>query len=272
MPMKNSKMPDDWIARNIQRVPFTRLANGNIASCPVRLNFTALFTAKEGTGDDGAKKSSFGAAILLPPGADRFITELLWPVWCEEARKAFPNHWRPDGQPSGLHWPVHLCDDKQQYAGYTPGCYYFNASSQYKPQVTDTALNPIVDPNRVYDGVWAIVALNTYSYKNKKTGVSFGLQNVMIIGDDERLTGGGTDPKQDFGHVQIDAHYDPALAFGGAPAHHAAPPPPPMGIMPPATPVMPGAPAMPPMQPAYPGAAPAYAAPPPPALDYDPLG
>lgn len=241
-------MPAEWIARSVARVPMRKLVNGNIATCPVRLAFIDFFEPKKGKSDDGSDKATYGCAVLFPPGAEAGLNVVLWAAWCEEARKAFPNNWRPDGQPFGLHWPVHPCDEKQQYAGYTPGLHYMNVSSQFKPAVIDTAMNPIVDPSRVYPGVWAVLALNLYSYKNKKTGVSFGLQNVMLVGDDEKLGGGGTDPKEDFGHVDIDAHYDPAAAFGGA-ATTATPP---MGVMPPPQRVG-----------GYPTPAPA--------LDYDPL-
>lgn len=269
--MKDSKMPAAWIAEGVARMPFQRLANGNISTCPVRIAFVDLLTPKEGNNDDGQKKLSYGCAVLVPPGGEVSMLSVLWPAWCEEARRAFPDRWLPNGQPSGLHWPVHDCADKAaKYSGYTPGCYYFNVSSQYKPQVCDAGMNIIVDPNRIYAGVWAILALNLYTYKNKKTGVSFGLQNVMIIGDDERLAGGGTDPKQDFAHVSITPHYDPAAAFGGMPANNVIPFPPAAGIMP--APQMVPAPMMPAPMPMAAPMMPAPAAlPPPGTLDYNPM-
>lgn len=261
MPMKNSVVPDQWIADAIRAVPFHRQANGNIITCPVRLHFCNIWEAKEGQNDDGTKKMSFNCAVLMPPGADMFIGSVLWPAWLEAAKGAFPDpkYWRADGSPN-LHWPLHKCDDKQQYSGYTPGCWYFNVSSQFKPRITDTALNTILERSRVYDGVWAVLALNLYSYKNKKTGVSFGLQNVMLAGDDEVLTGGGTDPKEDFANVRLTPNYDPQRAFANPqPALS-----PPMGnIMPPATPV-----SAPPQPPGFgaptsmPGGPPGYMPPP----------
>ena len=79
--------------------------------------------------------------------------------------------------------------------------------------------------------MWAILALNVYPYKNKISGVNFGLQqNIMIFADDEK-TGGraASNPKDDFDGVQIDQAYNPAAGFGNTPA--AAPP---GSIMPPA--------------------------------------
>lgn len=260
--MRDSRMPADWIARSVAANPIRQLENGNYISGPVRLAFINFFEPKKGQSDDGSSKESYQCAALLPPGAEGGINSVLYAAWYHEAKRIFPNNFRPDGQPFGLHWPFHLCDDKQQYAGYTPGLYYVNLSSQFKPQVVDSAMNPIVDPARVYPGVWAILALNIYSYgvspPRPKKGLSFGLQNVMLIADDEKLAGGGTDPEQDFAGVQIDARYDVAAAFGGVPG---APPPPPSSVMPPSMPV--------------PGFRPPVATPPAPmaapVLDYDPM-
>src|SRR5690606_14872529 len=49
----------------------------------------------------------------------------------------------------------------------------------------------------VYPGVWAICAINRYTFNDpRKKGVAFGLQSVMIIGDDTALGGGAPDPSK----------------------------------------------------------------------------
>lgn len=271
--MKNSRMPVEWIVRSVAANPITKVEDGSFTSCPVRLSFVNVFAPQKRKRDDSDDQSEkYNCTLLFPFGADAQINALLWPAWVAACKEKFPRNFGQDGQPFGLHWPFHDQGQSQQYPGYTPGLQCIAVNSQFKPQVVDTAINPIVDEARVYPGVWAIVKMNIYTYENRKKGAGFGLQNIMIIGDDDRLAGGGSDPKKDFSGVKIDAKYDPAGMFAksgnGAAANV---PPPPGSILPPATPATPAAPAYTP-PPGY-VAPPAYAAapPPPPALDYDPL-
>lgn len=237
--MKNSRMTDEWIARALQMNPMRVLENGNLITMPLRLAFANITKpAKRQPNDAPDKKMKFGAALLFPSGAEQQIQTVMIPMYYNVMRGKFPQNFGPDGRPFGLHDPFHRQDDKQNKAGYTPGCLFVNVTSDYKPQVVDGAMNPIVDEARIYSGVWAIVALNAYSYNDpRKKGVGFGLQSLMIIQDDENLGGQGGDPKKDFANVRIDASYNVAAAFGASP--------------PPGTATLPPAHALPPAQPAY---------------------
>ena len=219
MPMKDSKLTDAWITKMVQANPMTVLPNGNIRTCPVRLAFTALFEPKKpGKNDAGADKPpTWGAALLFPPGAEAGINGVLFPAWVQGCREKFPKNIGADGRPFGLHWPVHPCAEKQNLPGYTPGLYYLDVSSRFKPDVVDPALNPITDPERGYSGVWAICILRTYSYDNLKRGVGFGLAGVMLIAEDEKLYKPGIDAPAAFSGVSIDQAYDPGQQFGAAP-------------------------------------------------------
>jgi hypothetical protein len=74
--------------------------------------------------------------------------------------------------------------------------------SKFKPLVVDVRRNPVVDPAKVYAGVWAICCVNAYTFDvTTKRGVAFGLQQVMLIGDDKRLAGGPADPNKTFGAI-----------------------------------------------------------------------
>lgn len=249
--MKDSRMTAQWIAEQVARNPIVRLSDGTIRTCPVRLLFVNVVKAAERKGDDGDTRMVFDATIGFPAEATPQVNAVIWPAWYELCREKFPRQFDGQGNPQGLHWPLHDGVTKPQYSGYTPGALFMSCSSQFKPTVVDPALNPVVDPERVYAGVWAICGLNVYSYKNKKTGVGFGLQTIMLIGDDTKLGGQAPDPKTVYAGINIDASFNPAAAFGGRPA---GPPgmPPPSSILPPPTPVY----------------APAYAVVP----DYDPIG
>lgn len=192
--MKNSIVGDAWIQSLMQMVPVQRVVNekgeltGDVLSGPVRLSFVNLFELpKPRAGQQGEPK--YGCAILWPPMADLSI---LIEEYYKVAAAVFPEHWNPaTNSYYGLHSPFHDQGEKFKYDGYTPGCQYMTVSSKFKPQIVDTRGNPIVDPAKVYAGVWAVVGLKPYAYgKNPpqpKKGPGFGLQSVMILGDDTNL-------------------------------------------------------------------------------------
>lgn len=214
--MKDSTIDPNWIREQMRANPPSVRPNGNVFTGPVRLSFVNLFKpGKPGT-DGGEGK--FGAALLFPPGTDM---KLFADTWTREARAAFPNNWDPNGNPIGLHSPFHDQAEKayaaKPLAGYTPGAIFFNVSSKFKPVVVDASQNLVVEESKAYPGVWAFCALNVYSYKNKKIGIGFGLQTVMLIADDSKLAGGGGNPQADFGNVQISAQTNMAAKFDALP-------------------------------------------------------
>ena len=239
MPMMHSRMTDEWLAAVVRGNPI-RIAEktGNIITCPVRLQYVNVFKpAGAQEGDSPDKKPSYNVVACFPPGVEAGIQNIMQAAIHAEERKSFPNNFGPDGRSFGLKSPFRDQREKsrtregKEVKGFTPGLMCITASTLVKPSVIDVAWNPIVDESRLYAGVWAILALNVYPYKNKISGVNFGLQqNIMIFADDEK-TGGraASNPKDDFDGVQIDQAYNPAAAFGNTPS--AAPP---SSIMPPA--------------------------------------
>jgi hypothetical protein len=157
----------------------------------------------------------------------------------------FRDYYNPTmNQYVGLENPFHDCALKaHKFEGFTPGLFYVNHTSKFKPSIVDTLKNPITDKSRVYPGVWAILIVNAYGYGKSppqpKKGVSYGLQAVMIIGNDQNLSGGGVDPRQVFAGVNVEPPKINPAAFNGLV------PPPPNGApqMPVGLPgVVPGAP------------------------------
>jgi Protein of unknown function (DUF2815) len=218
MPMKDSRMTDAWLTDVVARYPTVVLPDGTIRTCPVRLVWTdSLLTTKKRKNDDGEEKEGYDATLHFPPQANTQIAEVIYPVWLALCREKHGRMFDANGNPQGLHWPFHDGAIKPQYSGYTAGAYYVSCGSQYKPSVVDPARNPIVDPSRVYPGVWAICGLNSYPYSNKKKGAGFGLQTVMLIADDTKLGGGGPDVNKVYEGITIDAAFNPAAAFGPKP-------------------------------------------------------
>jgi hypothetical protein len=215
--MKDSNLSAAWVQEQMRANPPRILENGNIFSGLVRLSFPWLFKPQPARPNDpdSSGRESYSAAVLFPLGADLTVFK---EVWFQRAKAKFPNNWDPQGNPIGLHMPFHDQAEKaygaKPLAGYTPGAQYFTASSQFKPTIVNTQLQPITDETKIYPGVWAFLSLNSYSYKNKKTGIGFGLQMIMVVADDQKLGGsGGGDPAKDFAGVKITAQSNIAEKF-----------------------------------------------------------
>lgn len=78
------------------------------------------------------------------------------------------------------------------------GCYFINASSVRKPQIIDTKLHRLDDPDTVYSGMYARVSINMYAFSAAgNRGIAAGLNNVLKVRDGERL-GGAATAEEDF--------------------------------------------------------------------------
>lgn len=217
--VRDSLVGDAWIQQTAQANPVSRIIDpatgnptGDIFTGPVRLGHNDLFelpkpmVAKDGTKSGEPK---YGAKILFTPVSDMRIFQ-------EEYWASCSMHWadhfdQGSNQFLGLHSPFRDQQEKVkpgQPTGYTPGCIFFSSTSKFKPPVVDIRNNPVVDRSRVYPGVWAFCALKPYKYGQgwPKRGIAFGIQSVMIIGDDKRLGGAKeADPRKQFAGVNVTA-------------------------------------------------------------------
>lgn len=237
--MRDSIVGDAWIQATAAAIPIQWVLDangqrtGDILTGPVRLSWTDIMTLPAPTAEKPNPK--YSSAILFTPLA-KF--DVLYEAYNLEAAKSFAaNYDQMSGQYYGLHSPFRWQHEKLNLSGYTPNCMFITASTKYKPSVIDAQGNVVQDPSRVYPGVWAICAVNTYANADARTkGVRFGLQSVMLIGDDTPLGGKGVDPQKMFGGVRgsiAPPVVNPAL-MGGRPQAGApgAPPgfvPPPAG-------------------------------------------
>jgi hypothetical protein len=264
--MRDSIVGDDWIARTAQAVPIqkvidpeTQQPTGDFLTGPVRLMFPTLFHLPQPT--EKSPNPKYGATLLFTPYAD---FTLFYEEYYTIAGREFPDAYNAStGQYYGLHSPFRDQGEKAKFNGFTPGCTFVNASTQFKPPIVDAQSNPVLDESRAYPGVWAVCAVNMYAFKDpRKKGISFGLQSVMLIGDDQQAGGGGADPNTMFGGVKgaiqaptvTAAHMQGMPQGAQPPAAPGMPAPPPGGTYaPPAAPGMPGQPPAAPAAPVMPG-------------------
>lgn len=251
--VRDSIVGDAWITQTYKSVPIQRIIDaetntytGEILTGPVRLAFDTLFDLPQPSAK--MENPKYGAALLFPPVADFGV---FYETYNEVCANEFREHYdAASGQYYGLHSPFRDQAEKAKFGGFTPGCVFMTCTSKFKPPVVDTRGNPVVDKSKVYPGVWAICALNAYAYKDpRKKGVGFGLQSVMLIGDDTKFGGGAPDPTKTFKGVG-GAITAPALAPGAAgnlpqggnvPPQAGMPPAPPGGTYAPPVPPQGGA-------------------------------
>jgi hypothetical protein len=71
------------------------------------------------------------------------------------------------------------------------GCWVFNTKSKTRPGVVDMDLQPILDPDLLYSGAWYRVELSAFAWDHRTggKGVSFGLNNVLFVREDEAYSG-----------------------------------------------------------------------------------
>lgn len=227
--VRDSIVGDNWIYQTAQAVPMQRVLDektgqptGDILTGPVRLAFETLFELPQPTPQNQNPK--FGSMLLFTPYTD---FTLLYEEYYAVCAREFADHYdAASSQYYGLHSPFRNQAEKLKFGGFTPNCTFITCTSKFKPPVVDARMNPIVDRSKVYAGVWAICSINAYAYKDpRKKGVGFGLQNVMIIGDDTKFGGVGADPTKTFKGVSVaapiarpDMAQRMAQAPGGAPA------------------------------------------------------
>ena len=88
----------------------------------------------------------------------------------------------------------------EDYAGF----YFVNANNNAKPGIVDRDLNPILDPDEVYSGMFGRVSLTFFAFnKNGNRGIACSLNNVQKIKDGPRL-GGHASAAEDFGGLDDD--------------------------------------------------------------------
>jgi hypothetical protein len=227
--MRNSRVSDEWLTRICAENPIHAILgdngqpNGNYFTGPVRLAWTQhLFTPRPAT-QEGAK-GKYDCSILFPPGVDLSLLQRAALTMIETNFQRFKDG--ATGKYVGLEPIFHDQGMKANFEGYTPGGVYLNVSTNFKPQIVEPSrtggkgiFNPVTDEARVYPGVWAVCAINPYSYgvspPRPKKGVKFGIQGICIIQDDQSFGGAGVDPRTAFAGISVTADTNVAGMFGG---------------------------------------------------------
>ena len=166
---------------------------------PCRISFANVWEPHSINGSD----PKYSVSCLIPKTDKATLTKIHTAI---EAAKEEGKGKKWGGKiPATLKLPLRDGDierpDDENYAG----CMFLNATSTDKPGIVDRKVQPILDPMQVYSGCYCNVSVNAYAFNtNGNRGVTFGLGNLQLLKDGERLSG-KADAASDFDEVADDA-------------------------------------------------------------------
>ena len=164
--------------------------NANTMTTPgeVRLSYVNVFEPQTRPGSTDAK---YGVTVLVPKSD--MATKAAIDAAIEAAVTSGVTKCWSGVRPPVPSLPVHDGDgprpnDGQPYGAECRGCWVFTASSKNAPGVVDANVQPILDPRKVYSGVWGRVNISFFPYNNNgKKGIGCGLNHVQVLRDGEPL-------------------------------------------------------------------------------------
>ena len=156
----------------------------------------------------GAKKYSIRA--IFAPGTDlsemkREAQQVAKDKWAANVPKALRSPFRTNAE---LDSPIPgVADDAIVMT--------FSASEDRRPGLVDAKLYDIIEESAVYSGAWFRDQVRAFAYEaSGNRGVSFGLQNVQFLRNDEPLGAGRVPANKVFEAVDVDASSNAGSIFG----------------------------------------------------------
>jgi len=162
-----------------------------------RLSYVNLF--------DKNDKDKFSVCLLIPKGDKETLAKIKTAIdavktdakatttWGGKYLASFKSPLRDGDTERDL-------EKNPEYKGH----FFINCNTGQKPDVVDSALNPIMDKSEVYSGCYGRASINFYAFSvDGNKGIAAGLNNVQKLADGERL-GGGSRASDDFTAVEED--------------------------------------------------------------------
>jgi Protein of unknown function (DUF2815) len=169
----------------------------NVITGCVRLAFQSVIEPR--VSDISDDKTPKYAAVLLFEPNDPTI-----PLMKAAMKEAATEFFGENKIPAGLRNPIRNGDEKAAEYPFYAGHLFVNTSTKNKPGVVDQRNKAITDADDIYSGCWVRAEINCFAYDRKgNKGVSFGLNNMQKLGDDERF--GGRRPAEQVFAPVVDA-------------------------------------------------------------------
>lgn len=175
----------------------------------VRLSYVSLTTPKESEREDGSKVMKYSVQILMPKTgkyakANEALLDNAIAAAKEKGKTKLAN--KNGIIPASLKTCKRDGDEDETYAGEKiyEGMWVVNASNPKKPGLVDVQLQPIMDEEEIYSGIWAYVSINVAAFTTDKSkGITAYINNVMKLRNDERLDG-AISAEKEFEGVEVD--------------------------------------------------------------------
>ena len=174
----------------------TNQNNTKVVTGVVRLSYANVWEPKSING--GAEK--YSVSLIIPKSDKKTISQIEAAIEnaIKEGASKFggkiPNK-------AALKLPLRDGDLERDDEAYKD-CYFVNANSTTAPQIVDSKVQPILDRNEVYSGVYARVSITFYAFNsNGNKGIACGLGNIQKVRDGEPL-GGKTNASAEFGSLE----------------------------------------------------------------------
>lgn len=190
-----------------------------------RVSFPSVFAASSYEGS----APKFSLMLIFEP--ERFTPneKKLWERMIGLGDEAAMNKFKKKmtALPANFKKAIRDGEEKENLAGFGAGKKFITFSSKHRPGIIDAKGNPIepvVDQetgkidlqacNEIfYAGCYARVTMTVYAYDNVGKGVAFGLQNIQLISEGERLDN-KVDAASDFAEMGA-AEFDGPAEPGG---------------------------------------------------------
>ena len=172
----------------------------NLVTPEFRAAFISVFKATSMKNADGSvNKPKYSIRAAFPPAAN--LTPLK-----KEAEIAARDKWG-DKIPKTLRSPFRLNEELENPVigiGDDWVIMSFSANEDRRPGIVDSKLQDIIDDSDVYSGAWYRAQVRAFAYENAgNKGVSFGLQNVQKLRDDDPLGNGRIPASKAFEPVDV---------------------------------------------------------------------
>jgi hypothetical protein len=150
----------------------------NIVTPVARMAYPSLFVP---TAMNDTQEKKFGCVLLFPLDADlsqlkKAALEAAQAKWGDKAAGMLQN--------KQVRSPFRDQKEKAGKQGFGEG-FFITVRNATKPGIVDEHVQPVLDPSQVFGGLLVRASVKPFAYDNSgNKGISFSLQNLMIVKDD----------------------------------------------------------------------------------------
>lgn len=180
-----------------------------IISPEFRAAFISVFKATRPKGADASQAAKYSIRAAFPPSTDMSGLK-------KAAADAAVEKWG-DKIPKTMRSPFRL---NEELDNPVPGIgddwiiMTFSAAEDRRPGIVDAKLQDIIAEEEVYSGIWARAQIRAFAYEQQgNRGVSFGLENVQKLRNDEPLGAGRVPASKAFSAVDTGEGKDASALF-----------------------------------------------------------